>query len=292
MTFPKITNEGTLRCAWQSITAATGADWQSIGGFGGLFQDETGCPSDLEQLIGGHADLSLAARALACGTAIDPEAVQLLLPLPNPGKIICIGLNYVDHSAEVGIALPDYPTVFAHFSSSLTGQAAPAAVPRQSIQFDYEGGLAAVIGQGGRNISREQARDHVAGYSIFNDITVRDYQFRNPQWTIGKNFDSTGVFGPAFVTADALPPGFKGLDLTTRLSGEVVQHALITAMVVDVGTLVSLLIHVFPLSLGDMIVTGTPSGIGMSGKPPLWMKPSDVGEVEILSLGVLRTPIT
>jgi acylpyruvate hydrolase len=262
------------------------------GGFGGMFQDETGCPSDLEQLIGGHADLSLAARASACGTAIDPEAVQLLPPLPNPGKIIYVGLDYVDHSAEVGIALPDYPTVVAHFSSSLTGHAAPVAVPRQSIQFDYEGGLAAVIGQGGRNISREQARDHVAGYSIFNDITVRDYQFRTPHWTIGKNFDGTGVFGPAFVSADALPPGCKALDLATRLNGEVVQHALITAMVVDVETLVSLLSEVFTLSPGDVIVTGTPSGIGMSSKPPLWMKQSDAGEVEISSLGVLHTPIT
>lgn len=149
-------------------------------GFRGLFQDETGYPGDLEQLIGGHADLSLAARALARTTATDPEAVHLLPPLPTPGKIICIGLNYVDHSAEVGIALPDYPTVFARFSSSLIGHAAPVAVSRQSIQFDYEGELVAVIGHGGRHISSEQSLDHVAGYSIFNDITVRDYQFRTP----------------------------------------------------------------------------------------------------------------
>jgi acylpyruvate hydrolase len=261
-------------------------------GFRGLFQDETGYPGDLEQLIGSQTDLSLAARALARGTAINPEAVQLLPPLPNPGKIICIGLNYADHSAEVGIALPDYPTVFARFSSSLIGHAAPVAVPRQSIQLDYEGELVAVIGHGGRNISREQALDHVVGYSIFNDITVRDYQFRTPQWTMGKNFDGTGVFGPAFVTADALPPGCKGLDLTTRLNGEVVQHAPIMAMVIDVETLISLLSDVFTLSPGDVIVTGTPSGIGMSRKPPLWMKPGDVCEVEISSLGVLRTPIT
>jgi 2-keto-4-pentenoate hydratase/2-oxohepta-3-ene-1,7-dioic acid hydratase in catechol pathway len=261
-------------------------------GFRGLFQDETGYPGDLDQLIGSHADLSRAARALARGTAIDPEAVQLLPPLPNPGKIICIGLNYADHSAEVGIALPDYPTVFIRFSSSLIGHAAPVSVPRQSIQFDYEGELVAVIGHGGRNISREQALDRVAGYSIFNDISVRDYQFRTPQWTMGKNFDGTGVFGPTFVTADALPPGCKGLDLTTRLNGEVVQHAPIAAMVFDVEALVSLLSEVFTLSPGDVIVTGTPSGIGMSRKPPLWMKPGDVCEVEISSLGVSRTPIT
>jgi acylpyruvate hydrolase len=261
-------------------------------GLRGLFQDESGYPGDLEQLISRHGDLSLAAKALARGAHIDPETVQFLPPLPNPGKIICIGLNYADHSAEVGIALPDYPTVFARFSSSLIGHETSVAVPRQSIQFDYEGELAAVIGRGGRNISRQQALSHVAGYSIFNDITVRDYQFRTPQWTMGKNFDGTGVFGPAFVTADALPPGCKGLDLTTRLNGEVVQHAPITAMVFDVETLISLLSEVFTLSPGDVIVTGTPSGIGMSRKPPLWMRPGDVCEVEISSLGILRTPIT
>jgi acylpyruvate hydrolase len=260
-------------------------------GFRGLFQDEAGYPQDLHRLVASEADLSLPARTLAAGRTIDLDAVQLLPPFPSPGKIICIGLNYVDHSTEVGIALPDYPTIFARFSSSLVGHGAPVHVPRQSTQLDYEGELVAVIGRDGRNIPRERALDHVAGYSLFNDVSVRDYQFRTPQWTIGKNFDGTGVFGPFFVTADALPRGCKGLRLTTRLNGRVVQDTSIDQMVFDVETLIVLLSEVLTLSAGDVIVTGTPSGIGMSRKPPLWMVPGDVCEVEIPGIGVLRNPI-
>jgi acylpyruvate hydrolase len=164
-------------------------------------------------------------------------------------------------------------------------------MPHQSLQLDYEGELVAVIGRGGRNISREEALDHVAGYSIFNDVTVRDYQLRTSQWTLGKNFDGTGAFGPFFVVSEALPPGCKGLNLTTRLNGRIVQNGAIADMVFDVETLIVLLSDAFTLSAGDIIVTGTPGGIGMSHHPPLWMKPGDICEVEISGLGILRNRI-
>jgi 2-keto-4-pentenoate hydratase/2-oxohepta-3-ene-1,7-dioic acid hydratase in catechol pathway len=225
------------------------------------------------------------------GQPINIDAVQFLPPFPNPGKIICIGLNYVDHSAEVGIALPAYPTVFARFASSLIGHGAPIPMPRQSTQLDYEGELVAVIGRGGQNISREKALDHVAGYSIFNDITVRDYQLRTSQWTLGKNFDGTGAFGPFFVVSEDLPAGCKGLRLTTRLNGRIVQDAAITDMVFDVEALIESMSDAFTLSAGDIIVTGTPGGIGMGRHPPLWMKPGDVCEVEIPGLGILRNSV-
>ena len=236
-------------------------------GFRGLFRDEPGYPGDLDHLVAQQADLAVAAKALNLGQPINIDAVQLLPPFPNPGKIICIGLNYVDHSAEVGIALPAYPTVFARFASSLIGHRAPIPMPRQSTQLDYEGELVAVIGRGGQNISREEALDHVAGYSIFNDVTVRDYQLRTSQWTVGKNFDGTGAFGPFFVVSEDLPAGCKGLRLTTRLNGRIVQDAAITDMVFDVETLIVSLSDAFALCAGDVIVTGTPGGIGMSQLP-------------------------
>jgi len=260
-------------------------------GFRGLFRDEPGYPGDLDHLVANQAELSAAANALALGQPISIDAVQLLPPFPKPGKVICIGLNYIDHSAEVGLALPDYPTVFGRFASSLIGHGAPIPMPRQSPQLDYEGELVAVIGRSGQNISREKALDHVAGYSIFNDVSVRDYQLRTSQWALGKNFDGTGAFGPFFVVSEDLPPGCKGLNLTTRLNGRTVQNAAISDMVFDVETLIVSLSDAFTLSAGDVIVTGTPGGIGMSHHPPLWMKPGDVCEVEISGLGILRNSI-
>jgi acylpyruvate hydrolase len=260
-------------------------------GFRGLFRDESGYPGDLDHLVADQAALHQAAKALSSGQPVNVDAVQLLPPFPNPGKIICLGLNYIDHSAEVGIPVPDYPTVFARFASSLIGHGAPIPMPSQSTQLDYEGELVAVIGRGGRSISREGALGHVVGYSIFNDVSVRDYQLKTTQWTVGKNFDGTGAFGPFFVVSEALPPGCKGQSLTTRLNGRTVQSGGITDMVFDVETLIVLLSDAFTLSAGDIIVTGTPGGIGMSHHPPLWMKPGDVCEVEISGLGILRNSI-
>lgn len=235
--------------------------------------------------------MNRAAVMLRDGPLIDLGTVQLLPPLSAPDKIICIGLNYADHSAESGFQQPEYPTVFARFASSLVAHEAPIVRPRVSEQLDYEGELVAIIGRGGRHIDRANALDHVAGYSLFNDASIRDYQFKSPQWIMGKTFDGTGAFGPEFVTADELPRGAAGLKLQTRLNGAVVQEALTNDLVFDVATLVSLVSVAMTLSPGDLIVTGTPSGVGLARKPPLWMKPGDVCEVEIEGLGVLRNPV-
>jgi acylpyruvate hydrolase len=205
--------------------------------------------------------------------------------------VICVGLNYREHSAESGFKQPDYPTLFGRFNSSLIGDGAPIVRPRASIQLDFEGELLAVIGKSGRNIAKADALDHVVGYSIFNDASIRDFQFKSPQWTVGKNFDDTGAFGPCLVTADEVPPGGKGLRLQTRLNGKVVQDASTDDMVFDVATLIAIISEAMTLQKGDIIVTGTPSGVGLSRKPPLFMRAGDVVDVEIERIGVLSNPI-
>ena len=270
----------------EGIATSSGA------GFHGVLATDSSYPGCLAGLLArGNEALAAAGRALIAGPEIDPDNVELLAPLPSPGKIICIGLNYADHSAESGFAVPDYPTVFGRFASSLIGHGASIVRPRVSEQLDYEGEFVAVIGRTGRDIPKAQALDHVVGYSLFNDASIRDYQFKAPQWTVGKNFDSTGAFGPYLVTADELPPGCAGLRLRTRLNGEVVQDASTDDLVFDVATLVSLLSEAFTLDAGDIIVTGTPSGVGLARKPPLWMKAGDVCEVELEGLGILRNPV-
>ena len=249
-------------------------------------------PGSLASLVARGSEYLLAAgRALLAGPEIVLDAVELLPPLPLPGKIVCVGLNYADHSAESGFKVPDYPTVFGRFASSLIGHGAPIIRPRVSEQLDYEGEFVVVIGSGGHSIPKSRALEHVAAYSLFNDASIRDYQFKAPQWTVGKNFDGTGAFGPWLVTADALPPGCRGLRLQTRLNGDVVQSASTDDLVFDVATLVSVLSEAFTLEPGDIIVTGTPSGVGLARKPPLWMKPGDVCEVELDGLGILRNPV-
>ncbi len=260
--------------------------------FHGFFAGDPQWPGDLSSLIVKGADaLAAAGQALLAGPAVILAEVELLPPLPAPGKIICIGLNYASHSAESGFVTPTYPTVFGRFNSSLIGAGAPIVRPRVSEQLDYEGEFVAVIGTGGRDIAKDDALSHVIGYSLFNDASIRDYQFKAPQWTVGKNFDDTGAFGPYFVTANELPPGCAGLRLQTRLNGHVVQDASTNDLVFDVATLVSTLSVAFTLSPGDIIVTGTPSGVGLARKPPLWMKAGDVCEVELEKLGILSNPI-
>jgi acylpyruvate hydrolase len=261
------------------------------GDWAGLLEGEAGFPGSLETLLTGGNRLSDAAAVLARAKPVDLDRVTLLPVLSNPGKIICVGLNYADHSAESGFKQPDYPTLFGRFNSSLIAHGAPIVRPKLSEQLDYEGELVAVIGKGGKYITKAQALDHVAGYSIFNDASIRDYQFKSPQWTMGKNFDDTGAFGPALVTADELPPGCLGLKLVTRLNGRVVQSAMIDDMVFDVATQIALVSEAITLSPGDIFVTGTPSGVGLARKPPLWMKHGDICEVEIDQLGILRNPV-
>lgn len=260
--------------------------------FTGLFASDVNFPGNLQALVTqGPEALNKAADALRRGAVIDLEKIDYLPPFDNPGRIFCIGLNYVDHSLESGFAVPTYPAIFSRFPSSMTGHGAPIVRPKVSTQLDYEGELVAVIGKPGRHIAKDQALAHVAGYSICNDASIRDYQFKSAQWTMGKNFDDSGPFGPFFVTSDELPPGAAGLKIQTRLNGVVVQDASTSSLIFDVATLVSMLSEAVCLQPGDVIVTGTPAGVGLARKPPLWMKHGDVCEVEIEGLGILRNPV-
>lgn len=264
------------------LAVATGAE-----GFTGWREGEPGYPGDLTPALLAMMTLEELGMRLAVGKPVDDSKVQRLPPIAGMAKIICVGLNYVDHAAEAGRQVPPYPTIFTRFETSLVGDGAALLRPVQSEQFDYEGELVAVIGEGGRNILKAEALRHVAGYSLFNDGSIRDFQLHTPQWTIGKNFDGTGAFGPFLVTADELPPGAQELRIETRLNGVVVQHASTSDMVFDVATLVSILSETLTLQVGDVIVTGTPSGVGMARKPPLWMKAGDVCEVEVQGVGLL-----
>ncbi len=257
-------------------------------GFRGLSARDPRWPGNLDDLLksGGDA-LEQAAEVLSSGELVDPEKVTCLPPFARPSKIVCIGLNYADHSAESGFEAPDYPAIFTRFPSSLIGHRTPIVRPAASGQLDFEGELAVIIGQRTRHVSPSDSLARVAGYSLFNDASLRDYQFRSNQWTPGKNFDATGAFGPYFVTADELPSGAAGLTLTTRLNGEVVQQASIDTMLFSVASLVSILSEFMTLEEGDVIVSGTPAGVGFARKPPLWMKPGDTCEVELPGLGVL-----
>jgi 2-keto-4-pentenoate hydratase/2-oxohepta-3-ene-1,7-dioic acid hydratase in catechol pathway len=241
-----------------------------------------------------QGDTGLAAAGAALQRArsrLRRDAIACLPPLV-PGKAIAVGLNYVDHAAESPYkSAPTYPVLFQRYPQSWVAHGEDLVRPHVSEQFDYEGEMVAVIGKPGRYIAKAQALSHVAGYSIFNDGSIRDYQFKSTQWMMGKNFDATGAFGPEFVTADELPEGARGLTLRTRLSGRELQHANTRDMIFDVATLVAVCSEAMTLHPGDIIISGTPSGVGFARKPPIFMKAGDVCEVEIEGIGVLRNRV-
>jgi 2-keto-4-pentenoate hydratase/2-oxohepta-3-ene-1,7-dioic acid hydratase in catechol pathway len=267
------------------IAADQGSGWH------GLTQRDTGFPGTLPELIAEGADLSQACRTLEQSPAIDLSAIRLLPPVPVPPKILCVGLNYDDHLAESGLKKPAYPEIFARFAMSLIAHQDPIRRPPESIALDYEAELAVVIGKPGRRIPKEQALDHVAGYSLFNDATVRDFQLRTPQWTMGKNFDGTGSFGPWLVTPDAVPSGASGLRIQGRLNGRVMQDSRTDLLIFGVAALIETISIAMSLERGDVIITGTPGGVGAARKPPVYMRPGDIFEVEIEGLGVLTNPV-
>ena len=233
-----------------------------------------------------------AAVARSPARAVVPLNNIAYLPIvPQPSKILCLGLNYADHADEHGMKRPACPVVFVRFATSLVAHRAPLIQPTCSEQFDYEGELAVIIGKRGRNIPQDQALAFVAGYSIFNDGSVRDYQFKTPQWTMGKNFDGTGGFGPECVTPDELPIGANGLRIQTRLNGAVMQDANTKDMLFDVATTIAFVSKAMTLQIGDVLVMGTPAGVGFTRKPPVFLKPGDVCEVEIENIGTLTNPI-
>jgi acylpyruvate hydrolase len=233
---------------------------------------------------------SIAARA-ASAASVPLDQIELLPCIPRPGKIICLGVNYHDHAAEGGNKIADYPAIFLRTPSSLLAHGAAIPIPPISTSLDYEAELALVIGKTTRNVSEADALDSVFAYACFNDASFRDYQRKTSQWTIGKNFDQTGGFGPYLVTADELPPGCKGLHIESRLNGQVMQSATTSDMVFHVAPTIALMSACMTLEPGDVIVMGTPGGVGYARKPPVWMVAGDMIEIEIEGIGVLRNTI-
>lgn len=239
---------------------------------------------------------ALQAAADAARTAPDTarlalDSVQWLPPVQRPGKIICLGLNYAAHAAEGGNAAPEYPSFFMRGATSLIGHEAPLIRPRVSGNLDFEAELAVIVGRRCRHLGDADALDAVAGYSCFNDGTLRDYQRRTAQWTIGKNFDGTGAFGPWLVPASSLPPGASGLKIESRLNGQVMQSDNTGNMMVTVANALCLLTEVLTLEPGDVVIMGTPAGVGYARKPPVWMKAGDRIEIEIEGIGTLANTI-
>lgn len=257
----------------------------------GLEENARGYPGNLDTLLAQGASLLGLGATLANAPHLDLSTVRLLPPLTRPSKILCIGLNYREHATEIGFKLPEWPAVFARFPSCLIGHGSPLVRPKLSEQLDYEGELVVVLGRRAKNVPSGQELSHVAAYSIFNDASVRDFQFHSSQWTLGKNFDATGSFGPWLSTPDELPPGATGLRITTKVNDMVVQSANTSDLVFDVASLIRMLSSTMTLEPGDMIVTGTPSGVGYTRKPPLFLKAGDTCEVEIEKLGVLKNTV-
>ncbi|MDM0117614.1 fumarylacetoacetate hydrolase family protein [Variovorax sp. J22R133] len=229
-------------------------------------------------------------KAAANGTAVQPSATQALPVIPNPGKLICVGLNYKTHVAETKRGDSEYPSLFLRFNDTLAANGDVVLRPSFSERFDWEGELAFVIGKGGRHIPKAKAFEHIAGYACFNDISVRDWQRHTHQFTPGKNFPGTGPFGPYLLTRDEVPDVTQ-LALETRVNGNVMQKASLSDLIFDIPVLVEYISRFTPFSPGDVIATGTPGGVGDRREPPLYMKDGDVVEVEITGLGVLRNRI-
>ena len=244
---------------------------------------------DVVSVLRGNALAELEA-GLSAATRIQGAHTRALPVIPNPNKLICVGLNYKTHVAETKRADSEYPSLFLRFNDSLAAQGDEVLRPAFSDRFDWEGELAFVIGKGGRHIPKAQAFEHIAGYACFNDISVRDWQRHTHQFTPGKNFPGTAPFGPYLVTRDEVPDVTK-LTLETRVNGQVMQHASLADLIFDIPVLVEYISRFTPLLPGDVIATGTPGGVGDRREPPLYMKEGDVVEVEITGLGVLRNRI-
>ncbi|WP_422377270.1 fumarylacetoacetate hydrolase family protein [Roseibium sp.] len=247
--------------------------------------------TDLMALIEGVADPSAIADAR---TKVDAEPVASLtpgLPVARPGKIICLGLNYVDHIKEGGYDVPVYPALFMRSNTSMIPAGAPMVRPSCSEQLDYEAELMVIIGKGGKHISEADALSHVFGYTLFNDGSVREYQRKTHQWTPGKNFDATGPVGPVIVTPDELPEGADGLKIESRVGSEILQSATTSDMLWSVARTIATVSEYTTLEPGDYLAMGTPPGVGHAKKPPRWLRPGETVEVEIEGIGICANPI-
>jgi acylpyruvate hydrolase len=254
-------------------------------------------PNDLgEWLRRDNGDLSplkdLARRAPA--SARRPlKGLNYALPVARPGKIICLGLNYLEHVKE-GFQrdnVPKFPTIFMRCQTSLLPHGKPIIRPQVTETLDYEAEMVVVVGKRAKHLDLSNAYSCIAGYSCFNEGSVREFQRKTTQWDMGKNFDHTGAFGPWMVTADEVPPGGKGLKIQTRLNGEVMQSDNTDNMMFPVAETIAYITQGMTLEPGDIIVTGTPSGVGFARKPPVWMKDGDTCEIDIEKIGVLSNPI-
>jgi 2-keto-4-pentenoate hydratase/2-oxohepta-3-ene-1,7-dioic acid hydratase in catechol pathway len=243
----------------------------------------------LRAAIAGNALGDIGREATGARPDFALADIEMLPPIPDPDKIICIGLNYRAHAAEAGVKVPENPSLFIPLTNTLVGDGGAMIMPRRSSDFDYEGELAVVIGKAGRHIAKAHALEHVAGYACFNDGSLRDYQFKHSV-AVGKNFYATGGFGPWIATSEEIPDPSK-LTLATRLNETEVQHGTTDDLIFDVPSIIAYVSSFTPLVPGDVISTGTPHGVGFARKPPLWMKPGDTVEVEISRIGVLRNII-
>jgi acylpyruvate hydrolase len=255
-------------------------------------------PSDLLRLLqGGARSLAAARRALAfaleqqpTGLTLPLAEVELLAPIQRPGKVVCVGLNYRSHLAEIGDPVPKYPILFHKAATSVIGTGQAIVLPRVSEQVDYEGELAVVIGRRGKYIAEEEALAHVAGYTCANDVSAHDLEFRTSQWTSGKMLDTFCPLGPVLLTGDEVPDP-AALRLTTVLNGQTVQDARLTDMVFSVPFLVSYVSSLATLEPGDVLLTGTPAGIGCNRKPPVFLRAGDRISVTIDGIGTLSNPV-
>ncbi len=251
-------------------------------------------PASLRELLARGPDVHRRAwSALRSGpVTYEPARTRLLPPVPDPRKIVCIGLNYRDHAAESGVPVPPEPVLFSKYPTTLIGHLDRIVLPRVSHEVDYEAELVVVIGQGGKHISREKARAHIGGYTIGHDVSARDWQLKKPakQWMAGKTFDTFAPTGPELVTPDEVPDPHN-LGIRLRLNGQTMQDSCTSQLIFGVDELIAYLSRIVTLESGDLIFTGTPPGVGMARKPPVWLRPGDVVEVEIDSLGILRNSV-
>jgi acylpyruvate hydrolase len=255
-----------------------------------LNEAEPKLPTDMIAfLAAGDGARSLAAGALS-GKAVKLSAVKLKAPIPQPGKIICIGLNYRDHAAETGQAIPQYPVVFSKYANTVIGSGDQIVLPKVSTQVDYEAELGFVIGRKGRYITEGQAMSYIAGYLPVNDVSARDYQNRTSQWTIGKTFDTFAPMGPALVTADEVPDPHN-LKIRLTIDDEVMQDSNTCNLIFNIPQLVASLSEVMTLEPGDVVSTGTPPGVGLARKPQRWLRAGEVVKIEIERVGTLINPV-
>lgn len=262
-----------------------------------LKQLDPSAPTDLREWLVRHdGDLALLANLATSAprrAARPLDGLTFALPVATPGKIVCLGLNYREHVQEGPMRdnVPQFPTIFLRHRGSLVPHQSPIIRPIVSETLDYEAELAVVVGRRAKHVSVADALAHVAGYTCFNDATIREYQRRTSQWDIGKNFDRTGGFGPWLVTPDELPPGGRGLAIESRLNGRVMQRANTADMMFPVAETIADVSRAMTLEPGDVLVTGTPSGVGHARKPPVWMRHGDTCEVEVEGIGVLRNSV-